>query len=82
MIGYASNTGTKRNLDALRAHGWRILLTPDNPTPREGLRYAVDNGAWKAFQQSKPFDEKAFWKVVEPHGAGAGFVVKIGRAHV
>jgi hypothetical protein len=73
--GYASNTGTKRNLQALREHGWRILLTPDNPTPRQGLRYGLDNGAWGAFQKKQPFDEKAFWRVVEPHGAGADFVV-------
>jgi len=44
MIGYASNTGTKRNLEALRKAGWRIMLTPDNPTPREALPYAIDNG--------------------------------------
>jgi hypothetical protein len=75
MIGYASNTGTKRNLEALRAHGWRILLTPDNPTPREGLRHGVDNGAWKAFQKQQPFDEKAFAGLVERHGASADFVV-------
>lgn len=75
MMGYASNTGTKRNLEALRAHGWRILLTPDNPTPREGLRHGVDNGAWKAFQKQQPFDEKAFAGLVERHGASADFVV-------
>jgi hypothetical protein len=42
MIAYASNTGTRRNLAALREHGWRILLTPDNPTPREGLLFGID----------------------------------------
>lgn len=75
MIGYASNTGTKRNLEALRIHGWRILLTPDNPAPRAGLRYAIDNGAWRAHKREEPFNEKAFLDVVEPHGAGADFVV-------
>ena len=75
MIGYASNTGTKRNLEALRNHKWRILLTPDNPTPRKGLRHGVDNGAWKAFQQQQPFDEIAFSRLVEAHGAAADFVV-------
>ena len=75
MIGYASNTGTKRNLQALRDHGWRILLTPDNPTPRTGLKHGVDNGAWKAFQQHQPFDETAFASLVERHGSSADFVV-------
>ena len=75
MIGYASNTGTRRNLSALRAHGWRILLTPDNPTPREGLRFGIDNGAWKAFQQKQPFDGDAFGALVERFGCAADFVV-------
>lgn len=75
MIGYASNTGTRRNLNALREHGWRILLTPDNPTPREGLEHAVDNGAWKAFQQNQPFDEAAFSSLMDRHGSCADFVV-------
>ena len=75
MIGYASNTGTKRNLQSLRDHGWRVLLTPDNPTPRVGLKYGVDNGAWKAFQQQQPFDESAFVSLVERHGSSADFVV-------
>ena len=73
MIGYASNTGTKRNLQALRDHGWRILLTPKNPTPRAGLKYGCDNGAWPPTEGG--FDEKAFWNLIEPHGAGADFVV-------
>ncbi len=75
MIGYASNTGTVRNLDALRAAGWRILLTPDNPTRREGLRYAIDNGAWKAFKQSQPFDAYAFESLVARHSIDADFIV-------
>jgi hypothetical protein len=75
MIGYASNTGTKRNLEALRKAGWRIMLTPDNPTPREALPYAIDNGAWKAFQQNQPFDAEAFSSLVEKHGGAADFVV-------
>lgn len=75
MQGYASNTGTRRNLDALRDAGWRILLTPDNPTPRVGLRHAVDNGAWGAFQKQTPFDAGAFTELVERAGAQADFVI-------
>ena len=75
MIGYASNTGTRRNLQALRDNGWRILLTPDNPTPREGLRYGIDNGAWGAFQKQQPFDVKAFKTLVERRGGAADFVI-------
>lgn len=75
LIGYASNTGTKRNLQALRDHRWGIMLTPDNPKPRQGLHYAIDNGAWWAYQQQKPFREKPFIELVEEHGADADFVV-------
>jgi hypothetical protein len=75
MIGYASNTGTRRNLAALRDHGWRILLTPDNPKPPENLHFAIDNGAWKAHQQHVPFDAEAFAGLVELYGCAADFVV-------
>lgn len=75
MIPYASNTGTKRNLQALRDNGWRILLTPDNPTPREGLRHGIDNGAWGAFQKHQPFDAERFKGLVERHGGAADFVI-------
>jgi hypothetical protein len=75
MVGYASNTGTKRNLQALRDHGWSILLTPDNPIPREGLRHSADNGAWWAHKNNLPFRDKPFMDLVERHGASCDFVV-------
>ena len=75
MQPYASNTGTLRNLAALRKAGWRILLTPDKPTPREEMRYAIDNGAWKAHQQKLEFDGETFGLLVEMFGTGADFVV-------
>ena len=75
MIGYASNTGTKRNLAALRDAGWRIMLTPDNPTPREGLKHCLDNGAWGAFQKGIPFDCGRFEKLVDTAGLKADFIV-------
>jgi hypothetical protein len=75
MKGYASNTGTKVNLQALRDHDWGILLTPDNPTPRQGLSHGMDNGAWWAYQNQQPFREKLFMDLVERHGASSDFVV-------
>lgn len=41
----------------------------------EGFPYALDNGAWSAFQKSEPFDEAAFIAAVEQMGAGADWVV-------
>lgn len=75
MISYASNTGTRRNLAQFRKFGWRILLTPDNPVPREGLRHGIDNGAWKAYKNKLPFDADAFSSLVEAYGSTADFVV-------
>lgn len=75
MIGYASNTGTKRNLEALRVAGWRILLTPDNPKPRPGLKYGIDNGAWGAYQKQIPFDGDVFRGLVAGCGLEADFIV-------
>ncbi len=75
MISYASNTGTKRNLEQFRKFGWRILLTPLNPKLPQGLRYAVDNGAWSCFQQKVAFDDDGFRSLVDAYGSGADFVV-------
>jgi hypothetical protein len=41
----------------------------------EGFKYALDNGAWTAFCQKQPFDEKAFLEVYSKLGARADFVV-------
>lgn len=77
MLAYASNTGTRRNIAALRAAGWRILLCPDKrnlPLP-EGMRFGIDNGAWSAFKQQLPFDGPPFSRLVERYGCAADFVV-------
>lgn len=86
MILYASWTGTRRNLSALRANGWRLLMSPDTlkrckgkTAPRwpDGARalYALDNGAWGCFQAGKPFDTEAFLWAFERIGAGADWIV-------
>jgi len=72
---YASRTGTKRNLAALRAAGWRLMVSATGAHRTEGFRYALDNGAWTAHQQGLPFDFGAFERVVAGLGAGADFIV-------
>lgn len=74
MIAYASRTGTRRNLAALRAAGWRLLVSATGCHRHEGFPYAIDNGAWTAHQQGKPFNEAAFLKVVDKLGAGADWI--------
>jgi hypothetical protein len=74
VIGYASRTGTRRNLAALAAQGWRLMVTPAVPRT-EGMRYALDNGAWSAAQTGRPWDADAFLRTVTQLGAAADFVV-------
>ena len=49
LCGYASMTGTRRNLAALDAAGWRVLLSPAGLLNPRGRAYSLDNGAWSAF---------------------------------
>ena len=50
-------------------------MTPDNPRPRDGMRYGIDNGAWGAYKQQSRFDGEAFTRLVDKHGAAADFIV-------
>lgn len=75
MISYASRTGTRRNLDALRASGWRLLVSAAGVLRHEGFPYALDNGAWSAFTQGRPFDEAAFSRALRSMGADADWTV-------
>lgn len=49
MIAYASRTGTRRNLAAIREAGWRLLVSAASCLRNEGFPYALDNGAWSAY---------------------------------
>jgi hypothetical protein len=75
MIAYASRTGTRRNLDALRGAGWRLLVSAAGDHRNEGFPYALDNGAWSAFSKGVPFDVKAFERALRSMGAGADWTV-------
>ncbi len=61
MICYASRTGTKRNLAALRTYGWGLLVSRAGVWRTEGFgRICGDNGAWADFQAGRPFDEDSY----------------------
>jgi hypothetical protein len=75
MIGYASRTGTKRNLSALRKAGWGLMVSAKGVLRSEGFSYCLDNGAWWSFANKQPFDETAFLKAYELMAVGANFVV-------
>jgi hypothetical protein len=72
---YASRTGTRRNLEALRAHGWRLLVSPAGCVRTEGFPYALDNGAWSYHQKGQPFDDGAFLRAIERVGERADWIV-------
>jgi hypothetical protein len=86
MRPYASWTGTKKTLRELRAHGWRLLMSPETLLRTKGKQapawadgspapYALDNGAWTAYQKGLPFDSEAFVWAYERVGYGADWVV-------
>lgn len=75
MIAYASRTGTRRNLAALRGAGWRLLVSAADQLRTEGFPYALDNGAWTAFQQGRPFSEQDFVRALTRLGRDADWVV-------
>jgi len=75
VLGYASRTGTRRNVAALRSAGWRFLITPQGQTSASELPFALDNGAWHAFQNGLPWDAPAFVKLLERRGREADWVV-------
>lgn len=72
MICYASRTGTARNLAALRAHGWRLLVSRAGVWRTEGFENICgDNGAWADFQAGRSFDDDAYerfldWLAAQP----------------
>lgn len=75
MIAYTSRTGTKSTLDALRAHGWRLLVSAANDHRHEGMPFAIDNGAWTYHQRGERFDGGRFLDCLEQHGPQADFAV-------
>lgn len=78
LIPYASHTGTRRNLNALRAAGWRLLLSGGASSSHHnpmGFPYAIDNGAWSAYIQGKEFNAQGFEALIRKAGAGADWAV-------
>jgi hypothetical protein len=75
LISYATVTGTKRNLCALRTHGWRLLVVPSSAPPRvprwetgDEAPFMLDNGAWGAFASGRPWNADHFLRAVDVLG--------------
>lgn len=66
MFCYASRTGTLRNLEVMRRHGWGLLVSRAGKWRTEGFeRIALDNGAWADYQSGGEFDEDAFERFLD-----------------
>jgi hypothetical protein len=61
MMGYASRTGTRQNLTALRNAGWGLLVSRAGAWRTEGFSdWIADNGAWTDFIAAREFDGERF----------------------
>lgn len=75
-MSYASRTGTRRNLDALRAAGWGLLISRAGQWSTEGFEhYVLDNGAWSDFQSGSSFNDHEFERMMTFLGAKADWIV-------
>lgn len=76
IIPYVSRTGTRTTLEALREKGhWRLLVSATGVLRTEGFPYALENGAFTAYNQGLPFDEDAFVVALNLLARDADFVV-------
>ena len=76
MTPYASRTGTRTTLAALKAAGWGLLVSATGVQSREGFDvWCLDNGAWTAHQKGTEWNADLFVKLCHKLGDGAQFVV-------
>lgn len=75
MIYYVSRTGTKKNLEAIREAGFRLLVSSAGRIRTEGFPYGLDNGKWTAHTTGQPWKEGLFVFMVDSFGAEADWLV-------
>ena len=78
LIAYASRTGTRRNLDALRGAGWRLLVAAAGVQRTEGFEHVgLDNSAWSMRETGDypPPLKRLFIKLVTTLGPNADWAV-------
>lgn len=68
MRAYASRTGTRRNLAALRAAGWGLFVSAAGVHRDEGFSFVIDNGAWTYYRLGEPWSPDRFVRLLESHG--------------
>lgn len=72
MMAFASRTGTRRNLAALRDARWGLLVSAAGVWRTEGFAlWVAENGAWSDHQAGLPFNEERYerflaWVLAQP----------------
>lgn len=78
-MAYASRTGTRRNLDALRAAGWGLLISRNGEWRTEGFAdYVLDCGTWGDHQLGRAWDDGCaaeYEALLDLLGAGCAWAV-------
>jgi len=75
VMAYATSTGTRRNIEAMRAHGISLLITPTNTKAWPGMRYAIDNGAFGAWQSGREWAARPWLDLLRQYGERAEWSV-------
>jgi hypothetical protein len=66
MQVYCVSVGAKRHHEFMRKHSIAMMhLANSWRNPIDGLKYSVDNGAFHAWANNKPFNEAAFLKTLD-----------------
>lgn len=68
MDAFASRTGTKRNLAALRAAGWGLFVAAAGVHRHEGFRFWAENSAYTWWQRGLPFQIEPWQRLLDSHG--------------
>lgn len=65
MLVLVGDTNSPTHIATLQRVGWARLFLKRRPRPFPFERWGLDNGAFEAFNQDKPFPEAAFLRRVE-----------------
>ncbi len=68
MDAFASRTGTKRNLAALREAGWGLFVAAAGVHRHEGFRFWAENSAYTWWQRGLPFQVEPWQRLLDSHG--------------
>jgi len=79
MDAYVTHSGSNTEISDTKQRlliefGWRYFMTPHHHNKTD-IPYALDNGAWEAYQSKQPFREADFMRLVETYWEKADFII-------